>query len=88
VALVNCAIRRHEPGCVNSSCNFGTLVKLLDNQLKLDKKLKVLFHLEACDICRDAIYHITCDRDEARYNTPVGERTNLPRSSGANYANP
>jgi hypothetical protein len=67
MATVKFAIR-HEPGCVNSCCDFGTLVKLLDNQLKLDKKLKVLIHLDTCDICRDAIYHITRDRDEVRYN--------------------
>jgi hypothetical protein len=47
-----------------SSCNFEKLVRLLDKQLKLDEKLEVLDHLHSCQICRDAVYQISRDRDE------------------------
>ncbi len=45
------------------TCNFEKLLLFLDKQLKLDDKLDVLAHLDECDICRDAIYHISRDRD-------------------------
>jgi predicted anti-sigma-YlaC factor YlaD len=46
-------------------CSFDNLVKLLDKHLDLDAKLDVYDHLDNCDTCRDAIYHIKRDRDEA-----------------------
>jgi hypothetical protein len=48
-----------------STCSFKKLVQLLDKQLNLDEKLDVLSHLESCKICRDAVYQIARDRDEA-----------------------
>ena len=45
------------------TCNFEKLVHFLDEQLELDEKLDVLDHLDGCEICRDAIYHISRDRD-------------------------
>ncbi len=48
-----------------SACSFKKLVLLLDKQLGLDDKLEVLSHLESCTICRDAVYQISRDRDEA-----------------------
>ena len=48
-----------------SACNFNKLVELLDKQLTLDEKLEVLGHLDTCAICRDAVYQISRDRDEA-----------------------
>jgi len=52
-------------GVVMYSCNFSRLVQLLDKELDLDGKLEVLSHLDACEICREAIYHISRDRDQA-----------------------
>ena len=46
-----------------AGCNFEKLVQLLDKQLNLDDKLDVLDHVSRCEICRDAIYHISRDRD-------------------------
>ena len=46
------------------SCNFEKLVQLLDKQLSVDDKLDVLDHVEHCEPCREAIYHISRDRDE------------------------
>jgi hypothetical protein len=43
------------------------LVMLLDKKLSLDKKLEVLDHLDSCKICRDAVYQISRDRDEAYF---------------------
>jgi hypothetical protein len=48
-----------------SGCSFERLVKLLDKKLNLDESLEVYDHLDRCDICRDAIYLISRDRDEA-----------------------
>ena len=45
------------------TCDFEKLVMFLDKQLDLDGKLDVLDHLDHCEICRDAIYHISRDRD-------------------------
>ncbi len=47
-----------------SGCNFDSLLKLVDKQLDLDGKLDVYDHLDHCDNCRDAVYHILRDRDE------------------------
>ncbi len=48
-----------------NACSFKKLVQLLDKQLSLDDKLEVLSHLDGCAICRDAVYQISRDRDEA-----------------------
>lgn len=45
------------------ACNFEKLVAFLDKRLGIDAKLDVLEHLDHCDICRDAVFHITRDRD-------------------------
>jgi predicted anti-sigma-YlaC factor YlaD len=50
-----------------SACSFQKLVLLLDKKLGLDDKLEVLEHLESCKICRDAVYQISHDRDEALF---------------------
>jgi len=49
------------------TCSFQKLVQLLDKQLGLDEKLEVLTHLENCSICRDTVYQISRDRDEALF---------------------
>jgi len=50
-----------------NTCSFQKLVRLLDKQLGLDEKLEVLTHLESCTICRDTVYQIARDRDEALF---------------------
>jgi anti-sigma factor RsiW len=50
-----------------SACSFKKLVQLLDKQLDLNEKLEVLTHLESCNICREAVYQISRDRDEAYF---------------------
>jgi hypothetical protein len=50
-----------------NACSFKKLVQLLDKQLNLDEKLEVLNHLDTCPICRDAVYQISRDRDEALF---------------------
>ena len=45
------------------NCDFEKLVLFLDKQLDVDEKLEVLDHLDHCEICRDAIFHISRDRD-------------------------
>ena len=44
-------------------CSFEVLLKYLDHQLSLDKKLELLEHIDECETCRDALYHIARDRD-------------------------
>jgi len=48
-------------------CSFKKLLMLLDKKLALDEKLEVLNHLKSCKICRDAVYQISRDRDEALF---------------------
>ena len=55
------------PRGVMGACSFKKLVLLLDKKLDLDEKLEVLDHLQSCTICRDAIYQISRDRDEALF---------------------
>ncbi len=50
-----------------SSCSFEKLLQLLDKQLDLDGKLDVFDHLDHCENCRDAIYHILRDRDSGYF---------------------
>jgi anti-sigma factor RsiW len=45
------------------TCDFEKLVRYLDKQLDVDGKLDVLEHLDHCEICRDAVFHISRDRD-------------------------
>ncbi len=44
-------------------CDFEKLVQFLDKQLDVDGRLEILDHLDHCEICRDAVYHISRDRD-------------------------
>lgn len=44
-------------------CSFEKLVQYLDKELDIDGQLDVLCHLDTCETCRDAIYHISRDRD-------------------------
>ena len=50
-----------------SLCSFQKLLELLDNKLGLDEKLEVLEHLRTCQICRDAVFQLSRDRDEALF---------------------
>jgi len=50
---------------VMSACSFRRLLQLVNKQLDLDGQLKVYDHLDRCDICRDAVYQLSRDRDEA-----------------------
>ncbi|NLV30159.1 MAG: hypothetical protein GXY47_03305 [Acidobacteria bacterium] len=50
-----------------TTCSFRNLVLLLEDKLELDDKLEVLEHLDRCPICRDAVYQIARDRDEALF---------------------
>jgi len=46
-----------------NTCDFEKLVRYLDKQLGVDEKLEVLDHLDRCETCRDAMFHISRDRD-------------------------
>jgi hypothetical protein len=50
-----------------NTCSFKKLVMLLDKKLNLDERLEILSHLDSCKICRDAVYQISHDRDEAYF---------------------
>lgn len=50
-----------------SACSFNRLLKLVDKQLDLDGQLEVYGHLERCDICRDAVYQLSHERDKALF---------------------
>jgi hypothetical protein len=48
-----------------SACSFNRLLQLVNKELDLDGQLEVYRHLDQCDICRDAVCQLSCDRDEA-----------------------
>ena len=48
-------------------CNFDKLVLYLDKELDLDEQLNVLLHIDECFPCREAVYHISVDRDAALF---------------------
>jgi hypothetical protein len=50
-----------------NACSFHKLVLLLDKKLDLDEQLDVMNHLDACKICRDTVYQISRDRDDALF---------------------
>ena len=60
-------------------CDFEKLVHYLDKELDIDSQLDVLTHVDECDTCRDAVFHISRDRDSKffvfrpyRTRVPVG----------------
>jgi hypothetical protein len=53
------------------ACSFGRLLQFVDKQLNLDGELKVYDHLDRCDICRDAVYRLSRDRDEGFFIYPA-----------------
>jgi len=60
-------------------CDFEMLVHYLDKELDLDEQLDVLGHVDECETCRDAVFHISRDRDAKffvfrpyRQKVPVG----------------
>jgi hypothetical protein len=48
---------------VMTQCSFEKLIKLLDKELDLDGELDILDHLDRCENCREAVFHISRDRD-------------------------
>jgi predicted anti-sigma-YlaC factor YlaD len=58
-------------GGVMSACSFRRLLQFINKQLDLDGELKVYDHLDRCDICRDAVYQLSRDRDEAFFIYPA-----------------
>jgi hypothetical protein len=50
-----------------SACSFERLLQFVNKQLNLDGQLEVYDHLDRCDICRDAAYQLSRDRDEALF---------------------
>ena len=48
-------------------CEFEKLIRYLDKQLTLDEKLELFNHLDHCDVCREAIFLLSRDRDAAYF---------------------
>jgi len=48
-----------------STCSFDRLLQFCNKNLDLDGQLEIYGHLDRCNICRDAIYQLSRDRDEA-----------------------
>ena len=60
-----------------SACNFNQLLRFANKQLDVDGQLEIYGHLDRCDICRDAIYQLSRDRDDAFF----AHRTYRPKPS-------
>ena len=52
-----------------AQCNFDRLVQYLDKQLSIDQQLELFDHLDRCEVCREAIYQLSRDRDAAYFIT-------------------
>jgi Fe-S oxidoreductase len=50
-----------------SACSFDRLLQFVNKQLDLDGQLEIYDHLDRCDICLDAVYQLSRDRDEALF---------------------
>ncbi|HYK90842.1 MAG TPA: hypothetical protein VE398_18860 [Acidobacteriota bacterium] len=48
-------------------CSLEKLVLLLDRKLNLDTRLGVYDHLDRCWRCKEAVYRIARDRDQAYF---------------------
>jgi hypothetical protein len=53
-------------------CSFDRLIDLLEGELDLDRQLAVLTHLDHCEVCFDAIYQISRDRNSMPGQNEVG----------------
>jgi hypothetical protein len=42
-----------------NACSLEMLIKLLDNQLRLNARLEVYDHLDHCSSCRNIVYHMS-----------------------------
>ncbi len=54
-------------------CNFDMLWRYLTGALDLDARLQVLEHVRQCEICFEAIYQMSCDRDSAFFHWPAAK---------------
>jgi hypothetical protein len=50
-----------------SICSFDRLLQFRNKNLDLDGQLEIYGHLDRCNICRDAIYQLSRDQNEAFY---------------------
>lgn len=48
-----------------SECSFEKLLQLVEKKLGTDAQLRLFDHLDNCEICRESVFHIARDRDEA-----------------------
>jgi hypothetical protein len=54
-----------------SACSFDRLLHFVDKKLDLNGELDVYDHLDRCDICRDAVYQLSRDRDDSLFIHPA-----------------
>ena len=54
-------------GDVMSACSFERLLQFVNKQLNLDGQMEAYDHLDRCDICRDAVYQLSRERDKALF---------------------
>jgi hypothetical protein len=50
-----------------STCSFDRLLRFYNKNVDLDEQLEIYGHLDRCSICRDAIYQLSRDGNEAFY---------------------
>jgi len=50
-----------------NQCDFDKLVHYLDKQLDIDQQLELFDHLDRCEVCREAIFLLSRDRDAAYF---------------------
>jgi hypothetical protein len=60
-----------------NGCCFERLLLLLDKKLDLEAQLEAFDHLDRCEICRETIYQMSRDRDEASHLLRVPGRKKI-----------
>ncbi len=61
-----------------NGCCFERLYLLLHRKLDVETQLEVFEHLDRCEICRETVYQMTRDQDEASHLLRTPRRRKLP----------
>jgi hypothetical protein len=70
---------RRVKGGLMSACNFNRLVQFVNKRLDLDGQQEIYCHLDRCEICRDAVYELSRERNKTlRLHRAYGMTPSVP----------
>jgi hypothetical protein len=71
--------RRVKRGGHMSACSFNRLVHFVNKRLDLDGQQEIYCHLDRCEICRDAVYELSRERNKTlRLHRAYGMTPSVP----------